>query len=285
MKSQPKGEGIYTLNDRIYVGEKVILGEEIQIGAGSVIQGDVIVENDSVIGFNVTIDAETTGLNPQTTKVSSGANLGSGAVISSGVTIGINAVVRPGSVVVRDVPPYAIVEGNPALIVGYVDHFGKKVGQQSSTNIELNHKVQPHQPIFHLQKASDMRGSLVALEFSKNIPFRPERFFIIYDVPSEDVRGEHAHYKCEQFLVCLNGSVKAVVDDGANRFEYNLNSPTVGLYMPPLTWGTQYSYSSDATLAVFASRPYESDDYIRDYSLFKKVVNDAKKAAKHSNNP
>ena len=77
-----------------------------------------------------------------------------------------------------------------------------------------------------------------------------------------------AHRECEQVLVCVAGSVRAIVDDGTSRREFLLDSPDVGLYMPPMTWGTQYRYSADAVLVVLASLPYDASDYIRDYDSF-----------------
>ena len=47
-----------------------------------------------------------------------------------------------------------------------------------------------------------------------------------------------------------------------------LDDPSVGVYLPPLTWGTQYQYSSDAVLLVFASDPYDVGDYLRTYDEF-----------------
>ena len=91
-------------------------------------------------------------------------------------------------------------------------------------------------------------------------------------MPSRDVRGAHAHRQCEQLLVCLRGSVSALVDDGQDRRELVLDRPDRGLYVPPMVWGTQYRYSDDAVLLVYASRPYEDADYIRDYETFLREV-------------
>jgi dTDP-4-dehydrorhamnose 3,5-epimerase-like enzyme len=82
------------------------------------------------------------------------------------------------------------------------------------------------------------------------------------------VRGEHAHRRCHQFLVCARGSVSVVADDGVNREEIVLESPSVGVYLPPMVWGIQYRYSPDAVLLVFCSEYYDASDYIRDYSEF-----------------
>src|SRR5262249_38049086 len=118
----------------------------------------------------------------------------------------------------------------------------------------------------------DMRGDLSVGEFQKDIPFKPERYFLVFNVPSEKTRGEHAHYKCHQFLICVKGSCAVVVDDGNSRCEVLLDSPDKGIYLPPLTWCIQYKYSGDAILLVFASHPYEAEDYIRNYAEFVEVI-------------
>lgn len=99
-------------------------------------------------------------------------------------------------------------------------------------------------------------------------PFVPQRFFTVFGVPSRDIRGQHAHRRCEQFLVCLSGSVTCLIDDGTQRRTVVLDNPSVGLHAPAMTWGAQYNYSADAVLGVFASLPYDPDDYIRDYEDF-----------------
>lgn len=115
-------------------------------------------------------------------------------------------------------------------------------------------------------------GLLVVAEQPDELPFVVRRVFALLQVTQGEVRGTHAHKVCEQFLVCVAGSVTAIVDDGSSRAEVVLDDPAVGLYMPPLTWGTQYRYSPDAVLVVFASEPYDADDYIHDYEEFRSVV-------------
>jgi hypothetical protein len=104
------------------------------------------------------------------------------------------------------------------------------------------------------------------------LPFTTRRFFVLQNIPAHEARGTHAHRKCQQFLVCLQGSVTALVDDGVTRREVVLDDPSVGLYMPALTWGTQSRYSADAVLLVLASDPYDADDYIHDYDEFLSLV-------------
>ena len=118
----------------------------------------------------------------------------------------------------------------------------------------------------------DPRGDLSVGEFANEVPFIPKRYFVVFNVPSQNIRGEHAHYECHQFLICITGTCSVMVDDGDLRREVELNSPDMGIYIPPLTWGVQYKYSSEAVLLVFASDTYNENDYIRDYSEFKNYI-------------
>ena len=122
--------------------------------------------------------------------------------------------------------------------------------------------------LLELQKVTDPRGNLIVGEFGQSIPLHVMRYFMVYGVPSEEVRGEHAHRECHQFLVCSHGSVTVIADDGRNREEFILDRPELGLHLPPMIWGAQHRYSSDAVLLVFASHYYDADDYIRDYDEF-----------------
>jgi hypothetical protein len=114
----------------------------------------------------------------------------------------------------------------------------------------------------------DLRGNLVARETGKGLPFEPKRCFLVYDVPTKELRGEHAHKRCEQLLICVSGSVSVLCDDGERRQEFLLDSPEIGLHIGPMVWGTQYRYTSDAVLMVLASLPYDAADYIRTYDAF-----------------
>jgi UDP-2-acetamido-3-amino-2,3-dideoxy-glucuronate N-acetyltransferase len=123
-----------------------------------------------------------------------------------------------------------------------------------------------------LPRIVDIRGSISVGEFGRSIPFEAKRYFVVFDVPSRETRGEHAHRACHQFLVCVRGSLAVVVDDGFNRQEFALNRPDLGLYVPPMVWGIQYKFTPDAVLLVVASDYYDPADYIRSYDEFARSV-------------
>lgn len=264
--------------DHVFIENDVIVGDRVTIKSGVQLWDGIELHDDVFVGPNVTFTNDRYPRSKQypesflRTIVERGASIGGGAVILPGIRIGRNAMVGAGAVVTRDVPAFAIVVGNPARITGYTDSDGRRMSSSAHSAPDAASQAPLSDSLVQLRKATDMRGSLVAAEFASDLPFVPQRFFIVYDVPSRDVRGEHAHRKCQQFLVCIKGAIRAIIDDGTTREEFLIDSPDVGLYMPAMTWGTQYAYSPDAVLAVFASLPYDDADYIRSYSEFREIV-------------
>ncbi len=109
-----------------------------------------------------------------------------------------------------------------------------------------------------LAAVEDLRGKLVAGEIDAFLPFKVKRFFVVHGVPGREVRGQHAHKVCHQFLVCIRGSCRVIADDGSRRQEFLLDDPATGVYVPPKVWSVQYDYSADAALLVFASHAYDA---------------------------
>ena len=135
--------------------------------------------------------------------------------------------------------------------------------------------------LIELPEFADARGSLIVAEHGLQLPFAIERVFFVSGVGPNDTRGMHAHHACHQILVCVHGSVTARVDNGHETQTVRLDRPTLGLHMPPLTWGTQWDYSADAVLLVLNSMGYDPKDYIHDYDEFLEVVS-AREAAGES---
>ncbi|STX50215.1 acetyltransferase [Legionella busanensis] len=267
-----------------FIENDVVIGKNVTIKSGVYLWDGIQLDDDVFIGPNVTFTNDKfprSKVYPEkflVTKVERGASIGGGATILPGLTIGMGAMVGAGAVVTKSVPPYAIVTGSPARIVGYVESDSSNNDFCQSSSNALSPSVFPKQlnvgnvKLYQLKLVRDMRGDLTVGEFLKVIPFIPKRYFLVFNVPSEKTRGEHAHYNCHQFLICVKGSCSVVVDDGKARSEVTLESPDVGLHLPPLIWGIQYKYSSDAVLLVFTSDYYDPNDYIRNYKEFISVV-------------
>ena len=266
------------LCDHVFVENDVVLGDRVTVKSGVQLWDGLRVGDDVFIGPNVTFTndkfprSKSYQAQVAETRVARGASIGANATILPGVSIGSEAMVGAGSVVTRDVPPKAIVMGSPARITGYVDAVVREGGYGSTPTPDEDEPVRPTSvpgvTVHRLTTATDLRGSLSACEFESDVPFAVKRSFMVYDVPSKDVRGAHAHRQCEQFLVCVKGSVAVVAEDGVHREEIVLDRPDIGVYLPPMVWGVQYKYTPDAVLLVFASHHYDADDYIRDYDTY-----------------
>jgi acetyltransferase-like isoleucine patch superfamily enzyme/dTDP-4-dehydrorhamnose 3,5-epimerase-like enzyme len=266
--------------DHVFIENDVVLGDRVTVKSGVQLWDGLRVADDVFIGPNASFSNDAFPRSKRyperflTTTLCQGCSIGAGATVLGGLTVGSGAMVGAGAVVTRDVPPFAIVAGNPARIRGYVDadrvpeRKPPPSGEVTGTVDASAHGAR----LIQLHSAEDLRGSLAAGEIGAQLPFTPKRVFLVYDVPSVEVRGEHAHRTLEQLLVCVHGALSVVVDDGERRAEYRLDHPTEALYIPPRVWGIQYAYSHDAVLMVLASDPYDSGEYIRDYEKFLRIV-------------
>jgi UDP-2-acetamido-3-amino-2,3-dideoxy-glucuronate N-acetyltransferase len=267
--------------DHVFIENDVVIGDRVTIKCGVQLWDGLRVADDVFIGPNVTFSNDKYPKSKQyqpkveETHIGRGASIGGGASILPGLRIGARAMVGAGAVVTHDVPARAVVSGNPARIVGYVDTkrpSSNRVASPPPSEPSIRDTSVAGVSVHRLPTFADLRGSLSVGEFLQQIPFVPKRYFVVYDVPGKDVRGEHAHRRCRQFLICLRGSLSVVVDDGSSSEEIVLDQPSVALYLPPMVWAVQYRYSTDALLLVFASEHYDAADYIRDYDEFLSVI-------------
>jgi acetyltransferase-like isoleucine patch superfamily enzyme/dTDP-4-dehydrorhamnose 3,5-epimerase-like enzyme len=266
--------------DHTFIENDVIVGNRVTVKCGVQLWDGITLEEDVFVGPNATFTNDPFPRSrqyPETfprTLVRKGASIGANATILPGIVIGAGAMVGAGAVVTGDVPPNAIVVGNPARISGYVSEGRSLEPAAARISSGHNRSVGTHDGarLIDLPVVNDLRGMLSFGEYEQHLPFLPRRYFVVYDVPSKNVRGEHAHKRLEQFLVCVRGGCSVVVDNGTDRSEVRLDSPSMGLYLPAMTWATQYRYSADAVLLVLASDVYDPDDYIRDYEEFLSLV-------------
>ncbi|AIJ49100.1 WxcM-like domain-containing protein [Comamonas sp. Z1] len=120
----------------------------------------------------------------------------------------------------------------------------------------------------HFPPLGDDRGSLVALEGKKTVPFAIQRVYYLFGTKSGVSRGFHAHKKLQQVAVCVTGRCRMVLDDGKEREEVWLDSPTTGLLIGNMIWREMHDFSPDCVLLVLASEHYDEADYIRNYEDF-----------------
>jgi len=118
----------------------------------------------------------------------------------------------------------------------------------------------------------DERGSLVALENNKSVPFDIKRVYYIFGTKEGVSRGFHAHRNLKQVAVCVTGSCRFVLDNGKQKEEIILDSPLKGLVINKMIWREMYDFSGDCVLLLLASECYDESDYIRDYSEFLKTA-------------
>jgi len=112
------------------------------------------------------------------------------------------------------------------------------------------------------------RGALGVVEKDIPFPFGLKRVYYLFDVPSNAVRGSHAHKSLNQLIIAITGSFRVNLDDGTTRSQFLLSSPDKGLTVPPGYWRTLSDFSSGSAALVFASEEYDPEDYIRDYAEF-----------------
>ncbi|HZF81621.1 MAG TPA: WxcM-like domain-containing protein [Rubrivivax sp.] len=248
----------------------VVLGERCVVRSGAYLASGTVLGDGVYVGPNVAFSDAENGV--AAAVIETGAHIGANAVIAAGVTVARHARVRPGSVVLRSVPTGAIVEGNPAAIVGYVNAAPPALASRRRAVDDRETRIVATcvkgVTVHNMPVIMDLRGDLTVGEFQRDVPFQPKRYFVVFGVPGREVRGEHAHYRCHQFLVCVRGQFSVVADDGTQRVEVVLDAPNRGLYLPPMTWGIQYKHTPDAVMMVFASDYYDASDYIRNHDEF-----------------
>jgi acetyltransferase-like isoleucine patch superfamily enzyme len=266
--------------DHTFIENDVQIGDRVTIKCGVQLWDGIRVEDDVFIGPNATFTNDPFPRSKhhpprfERTLIRHGASIGANATILPGITVGENALIGAGSVVTRDVPPLAIVTGNPARIAGYDGAASMLPGTLSATPVEVG--VVPTRvsgvTLHRLPQVQDLRGMLSFAEMGREVPFEVKRYFLVFGVASMETRGEHAHRTLHQFLVCVHGRCHIVADDGKNRQEFVLDDPSVGIHLSPMVWGIQYKYSEDAVLLVLASERYDASDYVRSYAEFLELV-------------
>ena len=262
------------INCHVFIENEVYIGDNCTIKSGVQLWDGITIKDNVFIGPNTTFandkypTSKVKRIKNWQTLVEKNVSIGANSTILPGIKINENAIVGAGSVITKDVPRNAIVAGNPAKIIGY-----KEI--RSAQALE-NDKIFSKQDAYlvDLPTHTDLRGSLTVAELKEHIPFEIKRLFWTYDVPSKETRGEHSHKICEQFLICVSGSLLVETFKGKNRKSFQLSDSKKGLYIPPGIWASQREFTKNSVLLVLASHEYDSEDYIRDYDLYIKSLDE-----------
>lgn len=129
----------------------------------------------------------------------------------------------------------------------------------------------PAQPrVVQLPAFSESNGLLV-VPSAIHEGFSLKRVFFVRG-NAGDIRGQHAHRRCSQLLVCVAGAVRVLTDNGADELAHQLHEPTAGVLVPPMVWCEQ-EYQADGTvLLVLCDQDFDEDDYIRDPYVFQSLL-------------
>lgn len=129
-----------TIGDRCTIGQNVVVSPGVVLGNNVKVQNNVsiytgvICEDDVFLGPSCVF---TNVINPRSaisrkdqykqTYVAKGATIGANATIVCGCTIGAYAMIGAGAVVTKEIPPYALVVGNPSKQIGWVSEYGHRL--------------------------------------------------------------------------------------------------------------------------------------------------------------
>lgn len=206
--------------DHTFIENDVVIGDTVTIKCGVQVRDGVTIENDVFAGPNATSTNDRFPCSRHYQKpeeiprtlIRQGASIGANATILPGLTIGERAMVAAGSVVTRNVPADVIVVGNPAGILGYVG--AKQLVQRGPVQTREKPGAVTTSvrgvTLHRLPRGENLRGHLTFGEASRHITFEVKRYFLMFGAPGEHVRGEHAHRRLDQFLICVHGSCRAV---------------------------------------------------------------------------
>jgi dTDP-4-dehydrorhamnose 3,5-epimerase-like enzyme len=119
-----------------------------------------------------------------------------------------------------------------------------------------------------LTTVKDSRGRLTALEVGQHAPFDIRRVFYMHEVEPGAGRGGHAHRDTDQLAVAVSGSVRIFVSNGTASRVVVLDDPTLGVYLPRMTWTRLSDFSDGAVCLVMASTHYDMSRSVRSWRTY-----------------
>lgn len=149
------------------------------------------------------------------------------------------------------------------------------MGMVQQLKMPINTELEPSTvfdcTVIQLPRIQTLAGSITVVNNCQEISFSIQRVYYLYDIPTGEARGGHAHKKLDQLIIAASGSFDVRVDDARIRHTVTLSRPNVGLYIPSGLWRELDDFSGGSICLVLASTLYNESDYIRDYSVFSEL--------------
>ena len=126
----------------------------------------------------------------------------------------------------------------------------------------IESEYQNAEPPFYIDFVvkDDKRGRLTSFEFS-GLPFQVKRYFAISVNSTDFTRGRHSHKECWQAFFACQGSQEIVIKNMSGVKNFDLQEGQL-LIVPPYNWCEVRFDSKDSIMGVFASHPYDLEDYL-----------------------
>jgi dTDP-4-dehydrorhamnose 3,5-epimerase len=122
-----------------------------------------------------------------------------------------------------------------------------------------------------LKQIKDDDGILVPIEFNEIVPFCVQRIFYVTGVPAGEERGNHAHYRTQQLLICIQGRIVVKLYNGKTHRRFTL-LPGQFVHVDRMIWDSQIFETGHDILLSLCSTNYDFNDYIIDKEEFRRLV-------------
>ena len=125
--------------------------------------------------------------------------------------------------------------------------------------------------IIKLKSFTKKSGTLVPINFNNKFPIKVKRIFYIFGKKNK-YRGDHAHKKCKQLFIPVSGNIALIMKKNDKKKTIVLNSKNNRAFLVPnLIWCRLKFLTKNAIVLVVCDRKYEFNDYIENYTNFKKI--------------
>ena len=125
---------------------------------------------------------------------------------------------------------------------------------------------------FKLKSYTRSSGNLMPINFDKKFPIKVKRIFFINGKKNK-IRGEHAHKKCTQFFIPIQGKMTLIIETPNNKKSIILSrlSKTTAL-VPPKYWCSIKFLEKNSILLVAYDKHYEVNDYLESFEEYKEYL-------------